>query len=232
MKKRSRSARPGAKKKMKKTKGKVRAKASAAKLKKTTKRKKPAPRRKPTAKARPGGATYKAVPPMGPELASTDKGVHLMFVRDEAVACMSHADPTAHELQQVKNSLPRVPAVTDVVVFGGKPYQFAGGALQQHPHVHTLFPETVLRLRRSEGNRAVWWSEEPFTTTIVEDPLPGFPQSPNPAPYPFSTRPETVRGSGGIHVARSTVPVPDASGHQYKMTFTMGGRAIDPHMDI
>jgi hypothetical protein len=150
-----------------------------------------------------------------------------MLVRDEAVACVSHAHPTASELHQVATRIGKTPAMTDVVVFGGRPFHFAGGKLRDHPQVHRDFPGTILVLYKSRRNTAVWWSEEQFTITRIEKE---HPQNAGTADYPFDETPVTMP-EGDLWVARSKVPKDTAYGQQYKITFTMGGRTIDPNMD-
>lgn len=166
----------------------------------------------------------------GPDLVKEERGVHIIFVPDDAVPCQSHADPTPDELKQVASHIGPTQE-TDVIVFGGRPWHFAGNALRKHPGVHHTFPNTVLKLRRSTRDRAVWWSEKPFTITAIEQEDP---KDANRARYPFSQPPETRPQStfgGTIFVARSTVPVDAAYGQEYKISFQMEGRTIDPNMD-
>jgi hypothetical protein len=166
----------------------------------------------------------------GPDLDNEERGVHIIFVPDDAVPCLSHADPTAAELQQVATHIGE-PQPTDVIVFCGRPWHFAGGALRKHPEVHKLFPMTILKLYRQTHDRAAWWSEREFQITAIEkEDL----KHDGTAVYPFSQMPEAraaTVANGTIWVARSTVPVDAAYGQEYKITFVMDGKTIDPNMD-
>ncbi len=166
----------------------------------------------------------------GPDLAKEEKGVHIIFVADDAVHAVSAADPTAAEMKQVATHIGK-PKATDVIVFGGNPWHFAGGELRKHPEVHRQFPETVLKLFRKTQDRAVWWSEHEFRITGIEKEEP---ENDGTAAYPFAFAPEArlqpISGQR-IWVARSSVPVNDAYGQEYKITFTIEGRTIDPNME-
>lgn len=165
-----------------------------------------------------------------PVLAKGEKDVHIIFVPDDAVPCVSHANPTTAELQQVATHIGK-PELTDVIVFAGQPWHFAGDALRKHPDVHKRFPLTILKLYRRTGDRAVWWSEHELTITGIDKEEP---KHDNTAIYPFSQKPETrveIVMDKTIWVARSTVPVDTAYGQEYKITFVMDGKKIDPNMD-
>jgi hypothetical protein len=164
----------------------------------------------------------------GPVLAAEERGVHIIFVPDNAVPCGSPGNPTENELKEVAKFI-GFPAPTDIIVFGGKPYHFADGKLKKHPDVHATNPETVLRLDRRTHDRAVWWSETRFTITRIEQEQP-----PNDrfAPSPFAAAPVTSETDTiGLYVARSPLPTNNAYGQEYKITFEMEGRTIDPNME-
>ena len=103
--------------------------------------------------------------------------------------------PTAEQLAEASNYIGS-PEQTDVIVFAGRPWHFAGDKLQKHPEVHDLFPDTTI-LTLSDGEKAVWWSELEFAITSIDQELhphhsltaPAPP--PGPAPYPFTFKPMT-----------------------------------------
>jgi hypothetical protein len=166
----------------------------------------------------------------GPDLAAEERGVHIIFVPDDLVSCGSPGNPTDDELKQVAQHI-GYPAPTDVIVFGGRPWHFAQGLLKKHPEVHTSNPETVLKLDRRTHDRAVWWSENQFTITRIEQE---HPQNVKLAPSPFAESPVTRSQSdttGLLWVARSPLPMNNAYGQEYKITFEMEGKTIDPNMD-
>jgi hypothetical protein len=66
----------------------------------------------------------------GPVLAAEERGVHIIFVPDNAVPCGSPGNPTENELKEVAKFI-GFPAPTDIIVFGGKPYHFADGKLKR-----------------------------------------------------------------------------------------------------
>jgi hypothetical protein len=97
--------------------------------------------------------------------------------------------------------------------------------------VHKRFPNTVLKLFRTTQDRAVWWSEQEFKITTIEKENP---KRDGTAPYPFEVEPQSTRQmitGQAIWVARSAVPRDTAYGQEYKITFEMGGKTIDPNMD-
>jgi len=132
-----------------------------------------------------------------------------------------------------------LPMPNDIIVYDGKPWHFAGGALHPHPLVHLTHPETVLQLSLKRQESAVWWSDEMFTITKI---LPvqhhgdaDLATAPSGQPYfPFSGPLETVQEEDvqrkKIFVVRSTVPVGEADNRTFKITFTMHDEAIDPDM--
>ena len=178
----------------------------------------------------------------GPVLAAGDKGVHIIFIPDGIGSGDPGADglPTAPQLAEAASCI-GTPKKTDVIVFAGRPWHLAGGLLLPHPQVHALVPETVLDLFIDRGEKAVWWSEGEFNITEIEeeahnhDPAaaPGPAQQPAPPPFdiPVTQLETDVEGLAPmIHVARSTVPVEGARGHEYKITFVRNGVPIDPNM--
>jgi hypothetical protein len=162
----------------------------------------------------------------GPVLAAEERGVHIIFVPDGAVSCGSPGNPTEDELEEVAKHI-GFPAPTDIIVFGGLALHFAGGKLKKHPGVHGTNPETVLKLDRRTHDRAVWWSETQFTITRIDQENP---QNDKFAPSPFVS-PVPERDTNGLWVARSPLPTNNAYGQEYKITFEMAGRTIDPNMD-
>lgn len=178
----------------------------------------------------------------GPVLeAGVDQGVHIIFIPPEVAADPGPSMPTSpEELEGVALSLPDAKA-TDVIVYRGKPWHKVGRTLEKHPEVHASHRETVLEVR-VERQKAVWWSEHQFKITRIElhghatEAAPGASSVVKAPPRPFpepETRVEDDINSLApqrIHVARSTVPVREARTHEYKITFTRGGRTIDPNM--
>ena len=117
------------------------------------------------------------------------------------------------------------------IVVNKRPWHYAGGTLRPHDHaLHEDFPETVLQLCRAQGNRAVWWSEEPLEITSIKKSDLDLTDG---GPYPFTNlETEVVEDDLGrkLHIVRSSVPKPEADGHKYKIVFTIGGEPIDPDM--
>ena len=157
---------------------------------------------------------------IGPKLEWYEKGVHIIRHADHvdnAIALGAHPQPT------------------DIIVANGKPSHFARGGLRPHDdNLHRDFPETILWLCRAQGNRAVWWSEEPFE--IIEiNPSRLVLNKPAPYPYieklPFKSVGERPDLDGReIYVVRADVHIPAADNHMYKIVFTIGGEKIDPDM--
>lgn len=171
---------------------------------------------------------------------SCDKVVRIMLVRDDVVPAGDGVDgkgelkAAAHDqiVAHVKAKLQGDPRITDVVVYAGEPWHFAGGRLRKHPEVHKAYPDTVLRVFRKRGEKVVWWSEDEFRVTDIqnEDPrLRG--KMDDPFGEPIHQGWEDDAEGRPIWVARSTVPLPSADGQQFKITFTMQGKKIDPNME-
>ena len=179
----------------------------------------------------------------GPALEpGVEKGVHIIFIPPEVEADPGPRGlPNQGDLEAVAMAVPNA-AVTDVIVYRGKPWHKVGRTLEKHPQVHTTHPETVLELR-VEQQKAVWWSEHEFKIVGIEldqhavaAAAPGVDNVAAPPSRPFpvpETRVEDDIDSvtpQRLHVARSTVPVREAKTHEYKITFTRTGHTIDPNM--
>jgi hypothetical protein len=183
----------------------------------------------------------------GPELKDDEMGVHIIYVPVSIILAEMHLTAldqgTANTVtlaQVAKHVGAALP--TDIVVFACEPWHFAGHPghprrLQAHPDAHHTFPETVLELSIKGREKAVWWSETPFSITGVTPSGPGhanfhYPEAGSPATRePFTWSPVAERimvGGREIHVVRSSVPFPAAEQHMYKIEFTIGGDAIDP----
>ncbi len=173
----------------------------------------------------------------GPEREVNVTPVHIVLI-EEPISICDDGTPTAIGLAMVHKHIGGHDALspTDVVVFNGRPWHMVCGIPKHHPEVHVTSPETVLRLSRKAGERASWWSERPFTIdTIALAHGHGHEHGGAPPPYPFAERSlrtaQTLDRHGrAIFIARSVVPVEGAVGHTYKVTFTIGGQAIDPDM--
>lgn len=177
----------------------------------------------------------------GPRLAIGEMAVHIILLQTECASGGSSAErPTQDELKEAGKEA-GVPRPTDIVVFDHRPWHFAGNQLRSHPKVHDDFPETILQLSISKKQRAVWWSEKRFEITEIKPsadpahPHHGFPEAAtDPVRYPFAdphvTRIEQDVDGLDVFVVRSSVPVDGAKNHMYKISFTMGGDAIDPDM--
>ena len=201
---------------------------------------------KPTKK--PTKPSRKRKPKPGPKLKAHEKGVHIIHVALPPVLAglklraLPRGKIGKATLLQVEKHIGH-PKPTDVVVFAGEPWHFAGKTkgtkhLRSHPQVHMQFPETVLKLSRKKQQTVVWWSETPFTAITINPS--GTPSHPNPAypealtappPTPFAIalaiRIEQWQGQD-MHVVRSTVPIAAADRHMYKIQFSMAGDPIDP----
>lgn len=173
---------------------------------------------------------------VGPALGPGEKGVHIIYVPVDVIVREMNLDGLgggpvgAVTLAQVAKHIGK-PAMTDVIVFAGKPWHFAGGALREHPKVHEDYPETVLKLFRKRKEKAVWWSEHAFEIFKI---VPHPPKRDGAADYPFSDKPTTVTEVASDHktifIARSTIPIQDADDQEYKIAFHMEGENIDPNM--
>ena len=167
----------------------------------------------------------------GPSLVKVEQGVHIIF-RPPEVERDPGPDvlPSPEELDALAAAIGEDAAVTDVVVYKGKPWHMVHGRPRKHPEVHRDFPQTVLKLVIERGEKAVWWSEDHFEITRLE--AHGDTDSaaiPPPFPVP-PTREEQDGAHRPIHVARSMVPVEGARNHEYKITFKRSGQTIDPNM--
>ena len=174
---------------------------------------------------------------------SVKNGVHIIFVEAEPSTCHNPDESTSDAGLDEAAKLVTWAQPTDVVVFDRKPWHYVDNKLRAHPKVHDDYPETILELSISRGDRAVWFSEVRFDITKIElshhhgsggSAGSGHPADPSASPYPFSARVVTdaeIDGDGHtIWVARSTVPVPRSVNHMYKISFTIQGMLIDPDM--
>jgi hypothetical protein len=176
----------------------------------------------------------------GPRLEEgVDQGVHIIFIPPAVEADPGpNVLPSQAELDAAALSIPHAKA-TDVIVFKGKPWHMVNRRLEKHPEVHTRHPETVLKVL-VERQKAVWWSEHEFKISRIElhehaAAASGASDTVAPPDKPFP-EPATMRESdvdglaAQIHVARSKPPVREAKTFEYKITFTRGGRTVDPNM--
>ena len=180
-----------------------------------------------------------------PKTDNTERAVHIIHVPVEIIlgemrlSALSEGPVGTVTLKQVEKHIGQ-PAARDIVVFNKQPWHFAGPSgqlqLRSHPQVHIDFPDSVVVLSIGGNQKAVWWSETSFTITSVRPsphhPNPHFPEAATTPPqYPFTdslvTRVENHNGRD-LFVVRSSVPVPGAANHMYKIVFTIGGDPIDP----
>ena len=154
-----------------------------------------------------------------------DKAVHIIFVPPEVEA---PSEATEDERLSVAAAVGPV-QVTDVIVFRGRPWHVVNGRLEEHPEVHTKFPNTILDISVDRREQAVWWSEQPFKITGITSHHGG--AAPDPFEKPL-TGPERPVGEAAedIHVARSSASSALAKDHEYKISFERDGRIIDPNM--
>ena len=168
----------------------------------------------------------------GPKLERHEQGVHIIFVPPDVQPDPGPGVvPNPQELDDVSAAVGDV-AVTDVIVFRGKPWHKVQGRLREHPDVHTKFQQTVLKLLIERGETAVWWSEHHFEITEIKAHSHGHSEStaiPDPFPKPPTRLDKDLSGMP-IHVARSDVPVDGAKNHEYKVSFKRSGQTIDPNM--
>jgi hypothetical protein len=168
----------------------------------------------------------------GPRLAKEEQGVHIIFFPPEVEPDPGpDVLPSQEELDAVADAIGNV-AVTDVIVFRGKPWHMVNRCLRKHPEVHTEFQQTVLKLLIERGEKAVWWSEHSFEITRIDvhDHADGSSVA---APPPFPVPPTNTEEDAShmpIHVARSIVPIDGARNHEYKIAFTRSKQVIDPNM--
>jgi hypothetical protein len=165
----------------------------------------------------------------GPALAKQEQGVHIIFVPPEVQPDPGpDVYPSQEELDAVSSAIGDV-AVTDVIVFAGKPWHKVQGRLRKHPDVHTEFQQTVLKLLIERGETAVWWSEHDFTITEIKAHDHAVGGSAPPFPVPATADDYDASGMR-IRVAKSSVPPEAARNHEYKVTFTRSQQTIDPNM--
>jgi hypothetical protein len=94
----------------------------------------------------------------------------------------------------------------------------------------------VLKISFSAGQRAVWWSEEPFTITSIRrsDHHPiatGSPDYPfDGPPPPYAAERERDLAGRDLFAVRANPIVKGAIGQQYKIEFFMD-ETIDPDME-
>jgi len=164
--------------------------------------------------------------------------VHLIFVPDSKVTHTPVFDTNGNITDDAERGIRAFAQTaagalkkTDVVVFMGSAWQFAGARrLIQHPQVHTVDRDTVLRLKRGNAERVVWWSELPFTITGVHNDDATLPVQDPFGSLPVAT-PEDDGSGTTVYVARASVHTSTANGQRFKISFTIGGQHIDPDMD-
>jgi hypothetical protein len=167
---------------------------------------------------------------VGPKTSAKEKDVHIFRLPRPAssVGQSAAADPITF------NAAPLGPVrPTDIVVMDCEPWHYVGGELRAHARAHHDFPETILQLSRKQENRAVWWSEEPFEITEIGPSDLDDAKGPYPflAQVPLAATTERDRADRrDIFVVRSSVHIPGADNHKYKIVFTIGGDSIDPDM--
>lgn len=170
----------------------------------------------------------------GPKPMPGDKLVRIIFVPLEVASggISGGGQVSLVGLQQIAAHVGTISS-TDIVVFAGKPFHYAKGALHGHETAHHDHPETLLKLHRLRKERAVWWSQRSFAITTIR---PEEPVKAGAAPYPFETKPLTeaaiATDAQKIFVARSSIPLPTADDQEYKIAFTIEGESepIDPNM--
>jgi hypothetical protein len=167
--------------------------------------------------------------------AKAEKHVHIIkLVPDAALAAAMPKTPTDSQLTEASRHVGK-PAKTDIVVFDHQPWHVVNGELKAHPKVHVDYPETVLEISFGRKERAVWWSEQPFTITSVRrsDHHPAVHGSPvhpfDGPPPPYDARPEMDLAGQPIWAVRANPIVKESIGQMYKINFFMGEN-IDPDM--
>jgi hypothetical protein len=99
---------------------------------------------------------------------SVKNGVHIIFVEAEPSTCHNPDGSTSDASLDEAAKLVTWAQPTDVVVFDRKPWHYVNNKLRAHPKVHDDYPETILELSISHGDRAVWFSEVRFDITKIE----------------------------------------------------------------
>ena len=171
----------------------------------------------------------------GPKLEKTEKSVHIIKLSEETALAGLSGHPSQHQVLSAAAKHVGTPKKTDIVVFEHKPWHVVNGELRAHPQVHIDFPETILALSFAAQDKAVWWSEQPFTITGIErsphyPPVHGSPNYPFSASTPpFDARPEQDQAGQPIFVVRTTPIVKESIGQRYKINFFMG-EDVDPDM--
>jgi hypothetical protein len=168
----------------------------------------------------------------GPAAESNVKRVHIILIGE---------DVSAGELSSAAASAQVAP--TDVIVLNGSPFHFVSPeeGVQSHEQAHR-FKETIVYLTVGR-DRVVWWSEKEFRITSIalaghaneqlvaaETNPPTNPAALVPFQPPVCTAVKDAADRVLYWQARSEVPDQRAHGHQYKMSFTIGGANVDPDM--
>jgi hypothetical protein len=104
----------------------------------------------------------------GPAFELKVKPVQIVFI-EEAIEIGSDGEPTAIGVAAVHDHIggPDALGRTDVVVFNGQPWHMVDGTPKSHPKVHIDFPDTILNLSVTGGERACWWSQQDFTIDSI-----------------------------------------------------------------
>jgi hypothetical protein len=183
----------------------------------------------------------------GPKKNAQELHVHIIKLDDDSPA--ASGGPSAAKLAEAA-ALVGKPAETDIIVFAHQPWQMVNGQLIPHPLVHTMYPQTILKVSYSAKERVVWWSEQSFRITginpsTLHGPAAGgapagaaasaaggqAPANPfdGPAP-PYDAIQEADAAAGTIWAVRAVPIVQAAVHHTYKITFNIG-EDIDPDME-
>jgi hypothetical protein len=167
----------------------------------------------------------------GPQVdTEVEKGVHILFYPTDLPPDPDPNIPVSpSDLAVVSANIGTVQR-TDVVIFRGKPWHQVNGELKKHPEVHLDFPDTILSVRAGV-EKAVWWSEQPFSITDIVDHAAGTATAPSPFTKPPTRTEIDIDGRATpIYVARSRVPLVAARDHEFKIWLTRNGISIDPNM--
>jgi hypothetical protein len=170
----------------------------------------------------------------GPRLIAGDKPVQIVVVgrATGSPGPSTIEEETIRSAETVANAIPHTKP-RDIVVIAKKPYHLVVKKLREHPKAHHEFPDTILQLSIEEGNKAVWWSTVDFKITDISYSA-HTPRQPDAPRNPFSGLPVTAEDKDDagrqIWVARSSVPVPQSEGQQYKITLSLEGQEVDPDM--
>jgi hypothetical protein len=125
---------------------------------------------------------------------------------------------------------------TSIIVVRDQPTSYTNLAKQGQPpnlkllrHDPNGHHETVLPVW-TESDRVEWYAAQPFEiTNIQKAPVPGFQSATAPSnPFYDPVTPYLAKEASGRYVVQTSTARRESNGQQYKITFRIAGRIVDP----